>query len=101
MQDVPVQQVRIDSTGRLRIRATPSRWPGYDEIYRAALSVRWDIATGELVMLEVRGFTPSDELKQIRKAVSQEYGDQLMLSPATVYTDVPTHVVTALRALAT
>jgi hypothetical protein len=38
-----------------------------------------------------------DEFKEIIAAVSREYGDKLILSAATVYVDIPSDLIAALR----
>jgi hypothetical protein len=54
MSEVAVQNLRLDSDGRLRLR--PSCPSAYPYIYRDASSVRWDESSRELYVLEVPGF---------------------------------------------
>jgi hypothetical protein len=63
MREVIIQQVRLCSSGRLRLRPTPSRPSGYNYIWRDASSVRWDDVTGELYVHVVSESTPQDEIK--------------------------------------
>jgi hypothetical protein len=97
MREVIIQQVGLCSSGRLRLRPTRSRPSGYNYIWRDASSVRWDDVTSELYVHVVSEFTLQDEFKLMIAAVAREYGDQLILSPATVYVDLPSDMVTALR----
>jgi hypothetical protein len=97
MAEVQIKQVRLDHNRRLRLRADPSKWVGYDLIHRDASGVRWDELTGELYVLEVSNFTFLDEFKQIVTAVEREYSDKLMLSASTAYVDIPMDWVATLR----
>ena len=42
-------------------------------------------------------FSTVDEFKEIIAAVSREYGDKLILSAGTVYVDIPSALIAALR----
>jgi hypothetical protein len=92
MWEIEIQQVSLDPNRRLRLRVIPSRWSGYNLIWRDASSVRWDDLAGELYVLDVPEFTPLDEFKQIVSAVACEYGDRLILSPSTVWVGVPSEL---------
>ena len=95
--EVIIQQVGLDSNHRLRLRPATLRSAGYDYIWRDASSVRWDGLNGEFYVHEAPEFTPLDEFKQIVAAVAREYGETLIFSPSTVFVDVPSSLITALR----
>ncbi len=101
MQEVIIQRVGLDPHRRLRLRPTPTRPSGYNYIYRDASSVRWDGLCGELYVHDAPEFSTVDEFQLIVAAVAREYGDQLVLSPSTVYVDISTDVIAALREAAT
>ena len=96
MREVIIQRVSLDPHRRLRLRPTPSRPSRYDHI-RDASSVRWDGLCGEFYVHDVPEFSNVDEFKEIIAAVSREYGDKLILSAATVYADIPSALIAALR----
>jgi hypothetical protein len=101
MQEVVIQRVGLDPHRRLRLRPTPSRPSGYNYIYRDASNVRWDDLCGELYVYDAPKFSNVDEFKQIVAAVAREYDDRLVLSSSTVYVDIPSEVIAALREAAT
>jgi hypothetical protein len=59
--------------------------------------VRWDGLCGEFYVHDVPEFSTLDEFKEIIAAVSREYGDKLILSASTVFADIPSALITALR----
>jgi hypothetical protein len=63
--------------------------------------VRWDGLCGELYVHDVPEFSNVDEFKQIVAAVASEYYDRLILSPATVFIDIPSDVIDEMRESAT
>lgn len=97
MGEIIIQQVSLAPNGRLRLRPTPSWKSGYSYVWRDASSVRWDDHTGELYVDVVSEITSLDEFKLMVAAVAREHGQHLVLSPVTVYVDVPNSVVAALR----
>jgi hypothetical protein len=101
MQEVIIQRVVLDPDRQLRVRPTPSRPSGYGYIYRDALSVRWNDLCGELYVHDALEFSTVGQFKQIVAAVAREYGDQLVLSPSTLYVNIPSDVIAELRESAT
>jgi hypothetical protein len=99
MREIIIQRVSLDPHRRLRLRPTPSRPSGYDHIIDTS-SVRWDALCGEFYVHDVPEFSTVDEFKEIIAAVSREYGDKLILSAGTVYVDIPSELIAALRASA-
>jgi hypothetical protein len=97
MRELVIQRVRLDAHRRLRLRPTPSPPSGYNYIYRDASSVRWDDLCGELYVHDVPELSTFDEFRWIVAAVAREYSDQLILSPSTVYVDIPSDKIAALR----
>jgi len=69
------------------------RFPDYAFVYRDASSIRWDSTDYELYCLPVDGFTLADEFAQIRSAVLNEYGDNLMLIANTVFLEMPDDII--------
>jgi hypothetical protein len=100
MREVVIQRVRLDPHRRLRLRPTPSLPSGYDYIYRGASSVQWDVLCGELYVRDVPELSTVDEFRRIVAAVAREYSDQLILSPSTMYVDIPSDTIAALRGFA-
>jgi hypothetical protein len=97
MQNVVIQQVGLDLNRRLRVRATPSRSSGYDYIYRDASGVAWDELRTELYVRDALESSPVDEFKRIVAAVAREYGDHLILEASTLFVDIPSDTIAALR----
>lgn len=103
VREIIIQQVSLDPNHRLHVRpilpnSPPSDYKSdYRFIFRDASSVRWDEGSGELYVQHDAPGTPLNEFKLIVAAVAREYGDQLVLSPSTVYVDVPSDMVAALR----
>jgi hypothetical protein len=96
MREIIIQRVSLDPHRRLRLRPTPSGPCGYDYI-RDTSRVRWDGLCGEFYVHDVPEFSTLDEFKEIIAAVSREYGDKLILSASTVFADIPSALITALR----
>jgi hypothetical protein len=97
MREVIIERVRLDPHRRLRVRPTPSPQSGYNHIYRGASSVRWDDLCGEFYVQDVPELSTVHEFTRIVAAVAREYSDQLILSPSTVYVDIPSDKIAALR----
>jgi hypothetical protein len=97
MREVVIQRVRLDPHRRLRLRPTPSPPSGYKYLYRGASSVRWDGLCEELYVHDVPELSTVEEFARIVATVACEYGDQLILSPSTVYVDIPSETISALR----
>jgi hypothetical protein len=95
MREVIIQRVSLDPHRRLRLRPALSPPSAYDHIRDT--SVRWDGLCGEFYVHDVPEFSNVDEFKEIIAAVSREYGDKLILSAATVYADIPSALIAALR----
>jgi len=59
--------------------------------------VRWDGLCGEFYVHDVPEFSTLDEFKEIIAAVSRRYGDKLILSASTVFVNIPSALIAALR----
>jgi hypothetical protein len=59
--------------------------------------VRWDGLCDELYVHDVPELSTVEEFAWIVATVAREYGDQLILSPSTVYVDIPSETISALR----
>ena len=94
MSRITIQRVRLDPTGRLRVR--PPASSEYPFIHRDASSVRWDGRSHELHVLEAAGLDALAEFQQIVRSVHREYGDALMLSSSTEYADISSELVAAM-----
>ena len=92
--EVLVQQIRLDSNRRPRVRPVLSRPGGYSYIWRDATSVRWDELSNELYVTG-DALTAIEEFRLIISAVAREHGDRLILSPSTAYVDVPSEMIAA------
>lgn len=95
MGKVAISRIAQDATGRLRVYPWAEE-VDYAFIWRDASSVRWDESDRSLYVLPVEGFTLVDEMRQILRAVEGEYGDTLIVDPATIYA-VSTEMKSKLR----
>jgi hypothetical protein len=93
-----VQQVRLDSNLRVRVRPTQLRpEPYYVFIYRDATGVAWDEINGEFYVRENPEPNPVDDFGRIAAALKREYGEQLILSPTTSFVEIPSDMISVLR----
>ena len=86
---IPIDEVAIDSTGRILIRPRIAATDDFEHIYRTASGVRWEAASRSLVPYEVMDKAPPWWFRQIIDAVQSEYGQLLELRPETIWTNVP------------
>jgi hypothetical protein len=88
------------ATGLMVIPALPED-ANYDAVYRSATSVRWNEAARALHMIpraDRSERSPLDAWRCICEAVASEYGDELVLTPHTVYRGLPAADEAAVRA---
>ncbi len=90
---VPISKVEIDAKGWLRLYPAGER---YDHIYRAAAGVEWDRDGRFLHAEEPGAWTYPICFGQILSAVASEYGDTLIITPATEWLSVSAEVRAAL-----
>ena len=87
MRVVPIAKVSLNESSRLQI--TPELLPtNYANIYRAAMSVRWDPSLRILYVI-APDLDQIASYKQIRAAVADECGHQLVLAEATEWSNIP------------
>ncbi len=89
MRLVSIEEIAIGPEGRLFV--TPALPPDkdYQFIWRDASSVRWDAGSRCLFVLDIDGFDEVDYFRQIVAAVKNEYGDDLVTWPGTVFNGLP------------
>jgi hypothetical protein len=103
MREVFIQQVSLGANGGLRLRPSPIGPSGYKDIWRAAMSVRWDERDAELYVEYADGvpdLTLVEDFRLIVSAVASEHGDRSVLSPSTAFVGVSSEVVAALHRMA-
>lgn len=88
MRETLIAQVSIDES--LRLQITPESPPtmSYEQIYRVAMSVRWDQDRRSFYAV-APDLDYVLSYKQILAAVASEYGEQLILTANTVWSNVP------------
>ena len=98
MRVVPIAKVSLDESSRLQI--TPELLPteNYANIYRAAMSVRWDPSLRSLYVI-APDLDQIASYKQIRAAVADECGHQLVLAEATEWSNIPDSLKTRIKLL--
>jgi hypothetical protein len=89
MKTVVISKVEVDAKGWLRLYPATEQ---YGHIYRAAAGVEWDRSGGFLHAEEPGAWQYSTCFRQILSAVESEYGDSLILGPATQWLNVPSEV---------
>lgn len=98
MSTIAIGEISLGPDGRLRVTPdVPAEGEGYEFIWRAAMSVRWDRRSRTLSVVPVPGYGPVDEFKQIASAVKSEYGDALVIDHRTIFTQVPADLEGELR----
>lgn len=98
MRVVPIAKVSLDESSRLQI--TPELLPteNYADIYRAAMSVRWNPSLRSLYVVA----SDLDLIacyKQILAAVADECGHQLVLAEATEWSNIPDSLKSSIKCL--
>ena len=87
---VAIEEVGIDAAGYLFLRPSLDPKENYEFIWRDASGVRWNEQLRALHAAEPSRWEHFELYKQILKAVRSEYGELLVLTPATRFTQVPT-----------
>lgn len=91
-----VQEVSIDSAGRLFVQPSSHSFPF---IYREAMEVSWDLSTKALHSPEPRDWSYPKWFQQI-SAAAKEQGCTLILSANTHWRNVPPEVKESIQAAA-
>jgi hypothetical protein len=87
MQRVAIDEVAIDSAGRLLVR--PAAPATFEFIYRAAAGVGWSPASRSLSSPAPDKWTHFEWFTHMHGAVKSEYGQLLVISPSTRWSNVP------------
>ncbi len=87
MQRVTIDEVAIDSAGRLLVR--PAAPATFEFIYRAAAGVAWSPESRSLSTPVPDEWTHFEWFTQVHGAVKSEYGQLLIISPSTQWSRVP------------
>ena len=88
LDNVEIATVAIDSAGQLFVQPLLPSGTDFAYIYRAAMEVRWNSVSRQLMAPAPREWSQAEWFKQIVRAVRDEYGVQLFLSPATQWANV-------------
>jgi hypothetical protein len=84
MADAPIICVRLDDSGRIRVRPdVPADVGDYRQVHRDASWVRWDESTSELYVTIEKVESPEDQFDRILRSVASEYGDRLLATSDT------------------
>ncbi len=86
---IPIDEVAIDSMGRLLVRPRIAANEDFEFIYRTASGVRWQSESRCLAPYELKDKAPPWWFRQIVDAVRSEYRQLLKLHPDTIWTNVP------------
>jgi hypothetical protein len=99
MRQVIIEHIRLDPSGRLRVRPTPPQRSGpyYVYIYRDASGIAWDDLHSEFYVQENAEADPVNEFKRIAAAVAREYSEKLTLSASTECEGLPPQVIAELE----
>ena len=89
MKQIPIEEIIIDAENRLLIR--PEFGPGdnYEYIYRDASGVTWIAQLGCLGAREPEKWNHFNLFRQIILAVQGEYGELLLVTLETKWSNVP------------
>jgi hypothetical protein len=85
---VEIVRVAVDAAGQLCVQPLLPAGSDFAYIYRAAMEVSWDAASRQLMAPTPREWSQADWFKQIARAVLDEYGVRLYLSPATHWINI-------------
>jgi Integron Cassette Protein Hfx_Cass5 len=80
-----IQAIGIDAAGFLWIKPATETFP---HVYRAAMGVQWDGPRRRLFGPNPRDWSYPRWYRQILNAVESECGVRLVLTPATVWTNI-------------
>lgn len=89
MRQIPIKEVLIDQTRGLAIRPMERN---YEFIYRDASGVGWSRELEALVAAEPLRWNVTDLFLQMRFAVRNEYGDDLTITAATIWSGINTEI---------
>lgn len=93
MNEEPVSEVGIDEQGSLYLRPLNT---SFEYIYRAGKEVQWGPERKLLVGPKPKEWSYVRWFEQIIAAAAEEYGVRLTLTPATVWSNVPTDLRAAI-----
>lgn len=93
MKEEAVSEVGIDERGSLYLRPSNT---SFEYIYRAGKEVHWDPERRLLHSPKPREWSYVRWFEQIIAAAVEEYGVRLMLTPSTVWSNVPTDLRAAI-----
>lgn len=89
MKQIPIDEIVIDAENRLLIRPKFGLGDNYEYIYRDASGVTWIAQIGCLGAREPEKWNHFDLFRQIILAVQGEYGEQLLITLETKWSNVP------------
>jgi hypothetical protein len=87
MPKIAIREIIFDPVGGVKIAPALEKKGYYSQIYRAAMSVRWDHDAQEFYMVprNVGDRSPLEAVKAIVSVIVAECGDNLVITAATVW----------------
>lgn len=89
MKETPIEEIKIDEENRLLVRPKMRPAQTYEYIYRDASGVTWIDKVRCLGAIEPDKWNHFDLFKQVILAVQGEYGELLVVTPETKWSNVP------------
>ena len=89
MRRIEIVEVSLNSGGKLLVVAKLPAESDYRFIYRTATGVRWLPAERALTPADMGTSSPQFWFNKIVHAVQDEYGDELVVTDATKWTNIP------------
>ena len=86
---INIEDVSLRGDGFLFVRPALPEGSDYQHIYRAANGIRWSPDLRALQPYELGSSSPAFWFQRMIEAVKNEYGDELVLSEATTWNNVP------------
>ena len=90
MRQIRILEVAFDPAGGVLITPDLPRGEDYNAVYRGAMSVRWDDHASCLRMTARNDRTPVEAFERIVAEVAKEYGDRLVLTQDTRWSNIST-----------
>lgn len=100
LRSVSIEEIAIDAENRLLVRPLLMPSENFAHIYRDASGVAWIENVRSLGAREPQKWTHVELFKQILAAVRNEYGNSLVLTPKTRWSNVPDQLQSELRTCA-
>ena len=93
-KNIKVEKISIDENGIVNVKPQNSI---FDKIYRSAMGVQWNEETQCLFHNPPDEWSASQWFKQILKAVKSEYGVTLIVTDETIFENVDSDTLVAIK----